>query len=570
MHRPHRRRLPAVLASLVALALLPIGAGGVAADTTYSAACAARLRSAPSTGATTLVTLTAGTIVTVTGSVPGDPWSASCPGDVAGTDWFTITSVGGASVSTLFGVGVAYAAAGLFQPSLLPPPPPPAWLEGVDVSTHQGAIDWSQVAGAGKRFAAMKATEGQTYLDPTYAANHAGARAAGLPTSAYHFAYPLRLPNDPVIQADWFVQNAAILPGDLVPALDLERTGGLSVAELQDWVGAWLAEVTAKLGVRPMIYTSPSFWKTSMGDTTIFADQGYTVLWVAHWFMSSPTAPAASWGGRGWTFWQYSDCGSVPGIAGCVDLDRYNGTDLGPLTYGSGPVPPATPNSPPAISALVPADAPAGGGDLALTVQGSGFSPGTSVVYWNGIPLATTYVSPWQLTAVVPAILTASPGLGSVMVIDLSAGAGSGAPVLFTVGSAAPPPAPPPSPSPSPTPAPAPARLALASTSALGTIPGARFSAATPKVQRAQGAVTWRFSGGAALAGQRVNVLVSRRVGGRWGPPAYLKSAWADKAGVVLVTLKDRAGAVLNVRIQWPGGAGYGLSTSPALGAYWR
>jgi hypothetical protein len=84
-----------------------------------------------------------------------------------------------------------------------------------------------------------------------------------------------------------------------------------------------------------MIYTSPAFWKTYLGDTTMFADQGYTVLWVAHWFVSAPTTPAANWGGRSWTFWQYDNCGSVPGIGGCVDLDRYNGTDLTRVTFGA-------------------------------------------------------------------------------------------------------------------------------------------------------------------------------------------------------------------------------------------
>ncbi|MEA2674612.1 MAG: hypothetical protein QOI92_1804, partial [Chloroflexota bacterium] len=41
------------------------------------------------------------------------------------------------------------------------------------------------------------------------------------------------------------------------------------------------------------------------------------------------------WGGHGWTFWQYDDCGTVPGISGCVDVDRYNGIDLTPVTVGA-------------------------------------------------------------------------------------------------------------------------------------------------------------------------------------------------------------------------------------------
>jgi hypothetical protein len=84
-----------------------------------------------------------------------------------------------------------------------------------------------------------------------------------------------------------------------------------------------------------MIYSSPTFWKKYLGDTTIFADQGYGVFWVAHWLVAGPTMPANNWSNRGWTFWQYDNCGRVPGIGGCVDLDRYNGTDLTPVTYGA-------------------------------------------------------------------------------------------------------------------------------------------------------------------------------------------------------------------------------------------
>ena len=82
-----------------------------------------------------------------------------------------------------------------------------------------------------------------------------------------------------------------------------------------------------------MIYTSPSFWKKYMGDSRALADAGYRTLWIAHWGVTAPTIPASNWGGRGWTFWQYSNCGTVPGIAGCVDLDRYHGSDLLPQAY---------------------------------------------------------------------------------------------------------------------------------------------------------------------------------------------------------------------------------------------
>ena len=110
--------------------------------------------------------------------------------------------------------------------------PPAGALPGIDVSHHQGAIDWSQVAGAGTRFAFAKATEGRSYVDPTYATNKAGAALSGVVFGAYHFARPDDTANDAILEADHFVDVALLEPGDLVPVLDIERTGGLSQAQV--------------------------------------------------------------------------------------------------------------------------------------------------------------------------------------------------------------------------------------------------------------------------------------------------------------------------------------------------
>ncbi len=180
----------------------------------------------------------------------------------------------------------------------------------------------------------MKATEGTGYVDPMYATNRAGAMAVGIPMAAYHFADPDSTPGEAVAEADHYVAVAGLTAGNLLPALDLEQTGALAPAALQVWVRAWLDEVTAKLGIQPMIYVSPSFWSSKMGNNTSIALAGYKVLWIANWGVTSPTVPGSNWSGNGWTFWQYTDCGHVAGITtGCVDLDRYNGTDLTPVTY---------------------------------------------------------------------------------------------------------------------------------------------------------------------------------------------------------------------------------------------
>jgi GH25 family lysozyme M1 (1,4-beta-N-acetylmuramidase) len=214
-------------------------------------------------------------------------------------------------------------------PSASPTPTPSSsFVPGIDVSYHQGAIDWGRVAAAGKRFAFVRASAGTLTADTAYATNHAGARAAGLAVGSYHFGNPDATANDAQNEARWFAQQATFESGDLVPVLDLEVSNGLGAAALTTWAQTWLAEVEAATGVRPMIYTNPNFWSTSMGATDWFARNGYGI-WVAHWTTAAqPSVPAGNWAGNGWTFWQHSSTGTVPGISGGVDLDRFNGSAL--------------------------------------------------------------------------------------------------------------------------------------------------------------------------------------------------------------------------------------------------
>ena len=205
----------------------------------------------------------------------------------------------------------------------------PAYVDGIDVSYHQGAIDWQLVAASGRKFAFVRATAGTLTADSAYVTNYLGARGAGFAVGSYHFANPDFAPNDAVNEASWFLHNAAIWSGDLLPVLDLEVSNGLDPGSLSVWAQTWLAQVSATTGVRPIIYTNKNFWATSMADTDWFARNGYPVLWIANWTTASgPTVPAGNWGGNGWSFWQDTSAGAVPGITGPVDLDRFNGPSL--------------------------------------------------------------------------------------------------------------------------------------------------------------------------------------------------------------------------------------------------
>jgi len=203
-------------------------------------------------------------------------------------------------------------------------------MDGIDLSHWQGSPDWDAAFADGVRFLVAKATEGQTFVDDEYARNRTEADRLGLPFTAYHFGRPDTTANDAVLEADHFLANSALLGRHLVPVLDLENDGGLNPRKLRTWAKAWLARVHQRLGVKAIIYTSPSFWLDKVGNSRWFADNGYR-LWIAHYGADQPTVPAQNWGGRGWTLWQHSRQGSVDGIDGKVDLDRYAGPSIVPL-----------------------------------------------------------------------------------------------------------------------------------------------------------------------------------------------------------------------------------------------
>jgi GH25 family lysozyme M1 (1,4-beta-N-acetylmuramidase) len=204
-------------------------------------------------------------------------------------------------------------------------------IPGIDISHWQGTIDWTKVAGAGKEFAFMKATDDVDYVDPTFATNRAQARANGLIVGAYHFARPDPSPGDARREARFFVKVADPQAGSLLPVLDMETSRGLDQRGVTRWARTWVAEVRELTGVTPLVYTSPYGWMARTGDTRLLARDG-APLWIAHWGVSSPMLPAADWDGHGWVVWQHTSDGHVAGIAGRVDLDRLAGTSLGRIT----------------------------------------------------------------------------------------------------------------------------------------------------------------------------------------------------------------------------------------------
>jgi lysozyme len=201
-------------------------------------------------------------------------------------------------------------------------------IEGMDVSHYDGTIDWASAKGSGIDFAFVKATEGTTFVDPMFATNWAGMKAAGVVRGAYHFFHSNM---DPVAQADFVTKTVGALEtGDLPIVIDLEVTDGNSEATVISTATTFLTTVTSLSGKTAMIYVSPSF----LSDYSSFSGNP---LWIANWAVMCPDVPAP-W--STWTFWQYSDTGTVSGVSGAssVDLDHFNGTMTELQALGGGSI----------------------------------------------------------------------------------------------------------------------------------------------------------------------------------------------------------------------------------------
>jgi lysozyme len=191
-------------------------------------------------------------------------------------------------------------------------------IPGIDVSHHNGNVDWSRVAQAGIVFAFVKATEGSNVVDTHFEANYAGMKTNQILRGAYHFFRPSL---DAQAQAANFLKRVPKLAaGDLPAALDVEVSDGQTPHTIVDGVQKWLNTVGAALGCVPLIYTSASLWNENVGSKSF----SKFPLWVAHYTNNStPNLPA---GFADYAFWQYSESGNVAGVTGSVDLDRFKGT----------------------------------------------------------------------------------------------------------------------------------------------------------------------------------------------------------------------------------------------------
>lgn len=186
---------------------------------------------------------------------------------------------------------------------------------GVDVSNHQGEIDWELVAGDRMDFAYIKATEGGDFVDASFERNWEGAVSAGLDRGAYHFFTFCRPGAE---QAANFLDVVPLDPAALPPAIDLELAGNCSRrpdrAEVLREVNAFLGAVEDATGRPVVLYIGDDF-----EGRYRMRDELARPIWHRR-ILIRPDV-------EDWWIWQVQGHASIDGIEGGADLNVMRGQD---------------------------------------------------------------------------------------------------------------------------------------------------------------------------------------------------------------------------------------------------
>ncbi len=212
----------------------------------------------------------------------------------------------------------------------------PSGVLGVDVSSHQGNVDWAGAWAYGSRFAYVKATEGTYYKNEFFGGQYGGAGDQGMLRGAYHFATPNTTSG--AEQARFFVANGGGWSADgrtLPPLLDIEYNPYASLGnscynmtptQMVNWVRDFSNTMRALTGRLPMIYSTADWWNTCTGRSTAFSDHP---LHIASYSNYGAGTLAAGW--SSYALWQYTSEGPVVG-----DWNQWPGDMNGLRTFATG------------------------------------------------------------------------------------------------------------------------------------------------------------------------------------------------------------------------------------------
>lgn len=202
-------------------------------------------------------------------------------------------------------------------------------LRGIDVSHWKADLNLNNIA---YDFVIAKATGGNGYVDDQCDRFVQQAKAAGKKFGVFHYFSDGFNDGDPIAEANWFVDNCAGYVGEGILVLDWERGGNPDVGNVGK-AKAWLDQVFARTGVRPLIYMSASLVHELDWSSVIAGNYG---LWVASWpnnnnavpnyNMDPASDPNPHWdGGVNDVLWQFTSTGRIDGYGGNLDCDFFYG-----------------------------------------------------------------------------------------------------------------------------------------------------------------------------------------------------------------------------------------------------
>ena len=205
----------------------------------------------------------------------------------------------------------------------------------IDLSRHNGTIDYGKLSNSGIKHVWIKVTEGTTHINPGYEEKFKGCRDHGITVGAYHFGRPDTnggTTQDAHDEAKNFLDSASkvgIKCGDLLPVLDLEA-GMKTDDQLNiDWALAWLEEISCHERVRPIVYTAKWYYDSYMKNASKHTLQQLAdyPLWLASYNIGADaTRKVPTW--NSWEVWQWTGSGNVPGITGKCDQNWIAGGQL--------------------------------------------------------------------------------------------------------------------------------------------------------------------------------------------------------------------------------------------------
>jgi lysozyme len=190
-------------------------------------------------------------------------------------------------------------------------------MHGIDISHHNGTIDWPQVKEAADKYVKLsfifiKATEGTSITDKQFKRNWEAAKENGFIRGAYHYYIPWR---DPESQIKIFTKNVRLAEGDLAPVLDIEENALKADKKIIEDIGKWLRLAKNYYGIKPIIYTNQSFYNKFIKRNF---EEDYP-LWIADYSKKE----LKLYPNKTLEFWQYSKKGALEGIVGEVDFNSY-------------------------------------------------------------------------------------------------------------------------------------------------------------------------------------------------------------------------------------------------------